>query len=144
MVRQMNDLFTLNPWSDLDRTFAQLFSAWPGFSVGNKHTAAEVPAMNVGETDSVAVLELEVPGIEQKDLEVTVRGDVVRVRGTWPARDDDTTDEERRFERAVRFREAIDAEGLEARLANGILTVSVPKAPELRPRQIPIQIPEAN
>ncbi len=143
MVWMHDNLFE-NPWSQLDRTFAQLFRGLPGLTKGAAEGALAGAAMNVGETPEAAVIELEVPGVPQADLEVTVEGHDVHVRGLWPAAGEQQEEAERRFQRSVRFRDEIEAEGLEARLANGILTVTVPKSQARRPRQIPIQVPEAN
>lgn len=88
-------------------------------------------------------VEAEVPGVSEKDIEVTVHGEVMSIKAvrTEPA--------ERkylysgrlfgRFERAIVLPEAVEADKIEATVVNGVLSMTLPKKAEARPRKISIK-----
>ena len=125
---------------DLDR----LFSEFPGFSVPVR-AAATGPALNVWENEQSVHVELEVPGFAMDDIEVLFMGDELTIRG----RREDTFEEnaqihrrERRmteFSRVMRLPMPIDADNVNAELANGLLHVTLPKAEIARPRKIEVR-----
>jgi HSP20 family protein len=103
------------------------------------------PAVDVAEeSDSFEVL-CDVPGIEIKDIEISVSGNVLTLKGEKkPGRSKDggsTYREEMRegrFQRTLQLPLAVDPDKVEAVLANGVLKVTLPKHEELKPRQITI------
>jgi HSP20 family protein len=121
-----------------DRRMRRLFSDFP-------FVPASTPAADIYETDSELVVELEVPGYEEKDLDIEVSDHTLVVKG---AREEETETEEK----AVRLRErlastfvrrfalpsATDSEHVSATYARGVLTLHVPKAAEFKPRKVRI------
>ncbi|NJN16062.1 MAG: Hsp20/alpha crystallin family protein [Oscillochloris sp.] len=105
------------------------------------------PALNVREDSEGYTLELVAPGLSAEAFDLTLEHKVLTVRGTYP-----TPDEGQRyvwreqpagsFARSVRFTRPIDAEGIAARYEQGVLTVRIPKAAEVQPRKITVNVPE--
>ena len=90
------------------------------------------PAFDIIETEDAFVLRGDVPGIPQEDIEVRIEDDVLTVRGE--RKRPDTAEgllrgERRlgRFEREFRLGEAIDADGVKASYASGVLELTLPK-----------------
>jgi HSP20 family protein len=88
-------------------------------------------------------IEAEMPGVQEKDLEITVHGDVLSIKAVR------TEQEGRkylyngrifgRFERSVSLPEAVDTENIEATLSNGVLHLTLPRKAEARPRKISVK-----
>jgi HSP20 family protein len=110
---------------------------------------ALLPAADVYETDDEFVVELEVPGYEEKELAIEVTDHTVTVTGE---RKEHTEKEEKEKEKEFRLRERLerhfqrrfalprdaDTEHLTAIFDRGVLEVHAPKAPETRPRKVEI------
>ncbi len=103
------------------------------------------PAADVFETKDELVFELEVPGYEEKDLEVEVSDHTLTVAGH---RDTEKTSTERtvrlherlesRFERIFQLPFRTDAEHLEATYDKGVLTLRVPKTDQPKPHRVKV------
>ena len=98
--------------------------------------------INVREEDDAYVLSALVPGLKSDELNIQVLEDVVRIEGEYKAEENQYLVREipsGSFHRALRLPAPIDAEHVEADIANGVLTLRLPKAESARPKQIKIQ-----
>ena len=98
--------------------------------------------INVREEEDAYVLSALVPGIESDDLNIQVLEDVVRIDGEQKADETDYLVREfspDSFSRTLRLPAPIDADHVEADIANGVLTLRLPKAESARPKQIKIK-----
>jgi HSP20 family protein len=95
----------------------------------------EVPPMNIWEDESCFRIEAELPGYSMNDLEVTVMGDQVTIKGARQAPNVEGATYLRRERAAGTFKRTwtlpaeIDADRVEASLTNGILLLTLPKSP---------------
>lgn len=107
---------------------------------------AAYPAVNAWEDAENFYVEAELPGLKLKELEIYVsdervlsikgqRGELVRDKGTWLRRERGFGS----FERGIALPGPIEAEHVEACLKHGVLTVTLPKAAEIRPRRIEVK-----
>ena len=126
---------------EMDQLFGGLFSekTAPFAGVGG-------PAVNVWEKGDGFVLEAELPGFAMNDLDITVEGAEVVLRGerkpAAPGAESTLHRRERwsgKFERRLEFPIEIDAEKAEASLRDGVLTLSLPKSPTAAARKISIK-----
>lgn len=107
--------------------------------------AFETPPVNVWSAPDHVVVTAELPGLQAADLDVSVTGETVTLRGSRKA---DAAPEgkkalrrERRgyeFSRSLRLPFAIDADKVEARLEHGVLHLRLPRAESDRPRRISV------
>jgi len=101
------------------------------------------PAIDVRANDTEVTLLCDVPGIRQDDIEVTLTDRVLTIKG---ARRFDGKQTEQvmlgrtygSFSRSFTLPEALDEDKLAAELADGVLTIRIPKAPKAQPRKIQI------
>ena len=110
-------------------------------------TAAFVPAVDVYEDEKKVMLKLEVPGIDQKDLDVSVENNTLTVKGE---RKFSTEEKEENFHRIERrygsfFRSftlpsTVDTEQVLASYNAGVLKLELAKKPEAQPKQIKINV----
>jgi HSP20 family protein len=104
-----------------------------------------VPTFDLKETADAYVVKADLPGIKDENLEVHVSGNMLTIAGT---REDEQREEgdryyatERsygRFSRSFSLPEGVDVDRVRANLETGVLTVTVPKRPEVQPKKISI------
>jgi HSP20 family protein len=96
------------------------------------------PAVDVYETAQEWVLTAETPGVEQEQIDVRILDHVLYLRGERAADTDSKQTYHRmerptgRFERKFELPDAVDREGVTAKIENGVLTVVLPKIPNRR------------
>jgi HSP20 family protein len=137
----------LSRWNDIDRTFATLDLLRQALWDAGAAPAATPrrAAVNVYDAGGELVVQAEVPGFAERDLEVTFDKGVLQVKGTQKL--DAPTGytllrQERTpatFARSFKLPPDVDAERITAQLANGVLTVRLPKRPEAQPRTIAVK-----
>src|SRR6516165_49814 len=110
-------------------------------------TASFVPAVDIYEDTKKVVLKLEVPGIEEKDLDVRVENNTLTVRGERKFEKEEKEENfhqiERRygsFFRSFTLPTTVDSEHIDAGYVNGILKLELAKKPEAQPKQIKVNV----
>jgi HSP20 family protein len=95
-------------------------------------------------TDHELVVRAAVPGLKPEDVEITIEGDTLTLRGEFPRPLDNVNYlfAERpwgRFSRTLQLNVPVQADQAEAVFENGLLTLTLPKAEAVRPKVIPIK-----
>lgn len=134
LQREMNRLF--------EDFFSRDFFVEPFRGMGEYH-----PAMDVSETEDAVIVKAELPGMEAKDVEINLNGDVLSLRGEKREETEEKTKSFHRversygsFERSVRLPYAVKADKVEATFKNGVLTVQLPKAEEAKRKSVKINV----
>jgi HSP20 family protein len=99
--------------------------------------------VNVREEDDAYVLTALVPGLKGEDLNIQVLENVVSIEGEYKAEEAEYLLSELpqgAFRRTLRMPTEIDAEHVEAKIADGVLTLTLPKAESARPKKIQIAV----
>ncbi len=97
--------------------------------------------VNVRDEEDTFVLSALVPGLKADDLNIQVLEDVVRIEGEYRANEEDYLLRELplgSFRRVLRMPTEIDADKVEAKITDGVLTLRLPKAESARPKKIKI------
>jgi HSP20 family protein len=112
----------------------------------DERTAAFAPAFDVKETKDAYLFRADVPGIQEKDLEVTVTGNRLTLSGRRDAEKEEQNDRYYTYERShgaftrsFTLPEGADVDRLQAQLEQGVLTVNVPKKPGVQPKKVAIK-----
>ena len=110
-----------------------------------------IPAIDLVERKDAFVLCADLPGVRQADIEIVFEQNVLTVRGMKHSATDSTASSEARiftaerpsgaFERGIRLPDSIDRAHIVAEFADGVLTVTIPKAQAAQPRRIEISDP---
>jgi HSP20 family protein len=110
-------------------------------------TAAFVPAVDIYEDEKKVMLKLEVPGIEQKDLDVSVENNTLTVKGERKFENEEKEENFHRIERrygsffrAFTLPSTVDTEHVQASYNAGVLKLELMKKPEAQPKQIKINV----
>ena len=145
---------------ELDHLWGNLAAAPPLHGWSARPGSGSSPAVNVRETDDALIVEAELPGLDVGDVEISVAGDELLLKGsrpecemgkqpggsgngepqgkecvTWHRRERGTG----AFERRIALPVPVDASRVDARLTNGVLTVTCPKAPEAQPHKVQVR-----
>ena len=130
-----HELFT--PFATLQREIERLFDdftrGWPTLG-GLAKTDLLLPSMHVTETDKAIEITAELPGLEEKDVEINVADNVLTIRGEKKAEKEEKDKDYRlvertygSFARTLGLPEGVDPDMIKASIAKGVLTVTVPK-----------------
>ena len=129
---EINSLFEGPSWGTGSRQ-AQLFNGW-------------TPALDLYQTTDDVVAVIELPGMRKEDIEITLHDGMLSISGE---RKDDTADGEKtarterfegKFRRSISLPTRVDANKVNATYKDGILTVTLPKAEEVKPKQIQVNV----
>jgi HSP20 family protein len=114
---------------------------------GAMTTASFVPAVDIYEDEKKVVLKLEVPGIEEKDLDVSVENNTLTVKGERKMEKEEKEENFHRIERrygsffrAFTLPPTVDTENIGAHYAAGVLKLELKKKPEAQPKQIKVNV----
>ncbi len=132
----------VNPWESMRRLQEELND----FMWDTLHEVSSgYPPINVWYNDERAVVEAELPGVTKEQIDVEVLGNTVALRGarkaSEPAEGQTLIREERSyggFGRTVQLPFQIDHNGIEASLQRGILTLTLPRKEEDKPKKVQI------
>src|SRR6185312_2873399 len=124
------------------------FSTWPFQSQENGAlTSSWIPACDVFEDQDAVKIVAEVPGVRPEDVKISLENNLLTIRGEKKQQAEEKSERVHRyertygsFERAFSLPTSVDPEKIEASYANGILTVTIPKAERARPREIPVKV----
>ena len=105
-----------------------------------------IPAVDVKETDSEYLMELELPGLTEKDVEVKLENSLLTISSSKSASREEKKNgyviRERKsseFSRSFVLPEVVDREKIVAEFKNGILNLSFPKVPAAKPKTIEVK-----
>jgi HSP20 family protein len=143
---EVSSLGTLRGEMDrlLDSFFREPFgmSEWPQWATGKWS-----PAVDVAENDKELTIRAELPGIEPKDLDVTVTGNQLVISGEKRESSEhdgkDFHHSETRygsFRRTIPLPEGVDTENVDAQYANGVLTLHLPKTAPAAQKRIEVKV----
>ena len=128
----LNDLFVNDPFSSEDNS--------------NVVTSQWRPAVDIKEEENRFLIQADVPGVDPKDIEITMENGVLTIRGE---RTGETRKEGEGYTRVERVRgsfyrrfslpDTADAERIEAQGKNGVLEVVIPKKEKAKPKRITIK-----
>ncbi len=117
---------------------------------GTPTTAGFIPAVDVYEDEKKVVLKLEVPGIDEKDLDVSVEKNTLTVKGERKFDKEEKEENFHRIERhygsfyrAFMLPTTVDTESVAASYTAGVLKLELTKKPEAQPRQIKVNAGQA-
>lgn len=127
----------------LRREMDRLFTGFRGF---RPLRVGVFPLLNVSEDKDNLYVRAELPGINPNDIEISVEGDTLTLRGERKSAEvgENVSYHRRerefgRFRRSLTLPTRINADKVEAVFKNGILQITLPKAEEVRPKQITVK-----
>lgn len=110
-----------------------------------------VPKIDVVDQEGALVVRVEAPGVDSEALDITVEADTLVITGSRHF-EDDVSEEgyhrkeliEGEFKRTIVLPEGVDVDAISAASKAGIVTITIPKSPEVLPRKVKIAVEEGN
>ena len=129
---------------EMDRLWEDFFG--PGPRGLRPWTEEWTPAVDVAETPEQVTVKAEVPGLDPKEIDISLVGDLLTIKGEKKSEREEKKENyhlvERSygsFSRALRLPAAVDADKIEARYDKGVLAVTCPKKEGVKPKAITIK-----
>ena len=130
------------PFQELDTMERRMRRMLEDFGIA----PAPIPAADLYETEKEVVVELDVPGFEEKELSLEVIDHTLKVKGEHKVAKEEKEKTfylhervEKHFERRFTLPPEVDVEHVEAKFGRGVLVVHIPKIEEAKPRKIEIK-----
>jgi HSP20 family protein len=155
----MPNIIRRNPFGELttlqdrlNQLLSQPFGPiWRAGGAESALTASSfVPAVDIYEDEHNIILTAETPGVEEKDLDITVENGVLTVSGERKMENEEKQDNFHRIERSYgRFTRSftlpptVDETNVKAEFSNGVLKITLAKREEAKPKQIKIEVGKA-
>ena len=129
---------------EMDRLWNRILGETP---LTRMVTEEWAPSVDISETKEKIVVKAELPGLEAKDVNVSISGDLLRIKGE-KKKEEEEKDEHHycseryygAFQRVFRLPTDVKAENIEATFDKGILKVIIPKADEAKKKEIEIKV----
>ena len=132
-----------NPLTEFDQLLSEM-SGLMESTVGGAATAvAWTPLADVTESDDAFRVEIELPGVKSKDIDIEANGQELVVTGEIKEKERKgvlrrSTRRVGAFEYRLRLPGEVDTEKINAQMSDGVLTITVPKAEVAKPRRVEI------
>ena len=141
---------TANPFMSLQREVERLFEdfsrGFPSMSAFGNGGSGLMPSIDVTETDKEIEITAELPGLEEKDVQINVSGNLLTIRGEKKAEKEQKDKNYRliersygSFERTLELPEGVNADAIKADIAKGVLKVTVPKPVPAQAKKIEVK-----
>lgn len=141
-------LMRYEPWRGMDRLqdeINRVFSSWSN-NESTSATADWMPGVDINEFDNSFELHVDLPGVDPKDVEITLDNGVLTISGerSYEKKEEDGMIRRRseraygRFYRRFILPDTVDAENVKATDRHGVLQISIPKQAKALPRRIKV------
>ncbi len=136
-----------NPFLSLQQEIDRLFEDFTrGFPAFGSMANVAVPTMDVAETDKEIEITAELPGLEEKDVQINVADNVLTIRGEKKAEKEQKDKNYRlversygSFERSLELPKGVDLDGIKASIDKGVLKVVVPKPAPAQVKKVEVK-----
>lgn len=144
----MANLTLFDPFRTMERLRRDFdfFGHLTGTPGRDAFTPSFAPSLDVTETDAAYLVEAEIPGLDEKEIDITLTENVLTIRGQKreerQEKEGDHHLRERRygkFSRSLGLSGEIERDKIEATCQNGVLKVTLPKVPEAEPKRIEVK-----
>jgi HSP20 family protein len=143
----MRTLATLRGASTLQEQINRLFNDAFERSGEESNLTTWAPAVDINETEHELIVKADLPGVDPKDLDIRVENNVLSIRGERKFEKKVNEDNYLRVERAYgsfsrsfSLANTVNPEGIRADYQSGVLTLSIPKREEAKPKQIKVNV----
>jgi len=140
--RPFGELSTLR--REMDRLWENFFGERPLTRMWEREWA---PSLDMSESKDNFVVKAEVPGIDAKDIDISLTGDVLTIRGEKKQEKEEREEDyhlvERSygsFSRSVRLPAEVESNKIKASYKNGILNITLPKSEKVKAKEVKIKV----
>ncbi|RLE19497.1 MAG: Hsp20/alpha crystallin family protein [Acidobacteria bacterium] len=143
-ITKYNPLREMMGLSDrLNRMFEEI----GGFNMNDEITGSWAPAVDVYESENAIEIKADLPGMTEKDIDVTVENNMLTIKGERKFENEEKRESYHRIERqygsfyrSFQLPNTVDVTKINANFKNGILELALPKREETKPKKISINV----
>ncbi len=150
----VRDVTAWHPVSDfasefvnMQREIDRMFDRFRGGMQDDGSATAWLPAVDITENADAFVVNVEVPGIKKNDVKISVQNGVLTVRGERKQEEESQGETYHRlershgvFQRSFTLPTSVKSDKIDAAYNDGVLTITLPKAEEAKPKEIEVKI----
>jgi HSP20 family protein len=129
--------------------FEEFFNSFPVTGSIERNGESWIPAVDILEKDGKLMLRAELPGMNEKEIDLKIEGQVLTLKGERKIETEENTSAYQckeshhgTFSRSFTLPETVESDKIKAEYKQGILTVTIPLKPEVQPREIPVSVVE--
>jgi len=129
------------------RLFEEFFNDFPFPGSALEGKGYWTPSVDIMEKEGNLILRAELPGLTEKQIDLKLEGNTLTLKGERKLENEDKKGTYHRvesfygsFTRSFRLPDTVDSEHINAEYKNGVLTVTIPQKPEIKPREIPVTV----
>ena len=129
---------------EMDRLFDRFFEGWP--FKPSPQEGPWAPSVDVSETEKEVIVKAELPGMDPKDIDVSVRGDILTLHGERKQEKEEKGENFHRversygsFSRSIQLPAEVDSGKVNATYKDGVLKISLPKTKEAAVKKIEVK-----
>jgi len=146
---------SLSPFEEMDRVFDNFFSRgwlqpfrmdWPSYRKLEIPFEGKTPTVDMIDRDNDIVIKAELPGVDKKDIDVTVTSNTVTIKGTISKEEKEEKDNYYRREisrgsyaRTLSLPVDVDEDNAKASIKDGVLELTLPKSEKAKKRTIKVE-----
>ena len=110
----------------------------------DSNLSAWAPAVDIYETEQELMVKADLPDVDPKDLDIRVENNILTIRGERKfdkkVNEENYLRVERSFGRSFTLSNTVDSDGIKAEYQDGVLTLTIPKREEAKPKQIKVNV----
>ena len=129
-----------------NRNYYPIRSIFDDFFWDEFPVVSQTPSANVWEENDTVHVEMAVPGLKREDIDITITSDSITISGNTKTEEKEDSKKkyyyrsmESSFEQSFNLPTKVDSNKAKAKLDNGIIHITLPKADEVKPKQITIE-----
>jgi len=151
----MSNLMSMRDTSWMDearKEFDQVFHRFFGHHLAPNGDGAAMtwsPRVDVSENDKVFVVKADLPGVDPKDVDISIRDGVLLVKGEKKTEKEEKKENFHRVERfqgsfyrEIPMPSGVDENNISATTTKGVVTIIIPKKPEAQPKKVTVKVVE--
>ena len=136
--RPFGELATLR--EEMDKIWNRFFGEWPGTESFRGEWA---PSLDVSETTENILVKAEVPGMDAKDIDISLANDVLTIKGKKEQEKEENYHRTERsygsFSRSIRLPHEVQSDKIKASYKDGVLKITLPKSEEVKEIKIKVE-----
>ncbi len=146
-LRDVTAWHPVTTFTDMQREIDRIFDRFRGDFWNEEESKSLMPAVDIIEKEDDFCIKVEIPGVDKKDVKITVQDDVLTIKGEKKKEEEKKGENYYRvercygtFQRSFTLPSSVASDKIDASYDNGVLTIMIPKLEEAKPKEIEVKV----